>query len=1037
MKSTTNVFQEGLRADLHPLSTSQKQLTDALNATLITYNGNEMMLQNDMGNTLIQDSKTGHIMGLSEGFVPVGLKEHGGIMYVVSANKDGVGEIGTIPSPVLKLELRKEELSQTEVSVATNAGPVSTMVGITDFKVYPGEKFLPALNLTYDISEAPATFKIQNVSPVLPTTVMLKERLISTITEGKGGSHDGLYELKLFSIYGSSATELKHVQKKQARPYSKDSNDPSNNPFWFYKGVLGTTEVDVEKTWLNKGFHSYPGNLPPGRLAIKAELEQIEYFGLPTISQSSQSKQKETKAPYITKQNDDYYLCFPGFEYKTHSIRFIGGLEITLTNQSSGKIEYDGSITNFATVNIGEEQTQYYYQIQSSRQFEYKKIEPKITPQDDIAQYFAPLFRVDIGKELNAWYRLEVKYTDIYGGYIDTFVYSFNPYHILNFDESYYGIEWKADTLKMQKAVIGSSQSSYSGGETVSFGDDDYYDTSSSWGSDFNGQSGNNSQLYSVDDDGYVRINSSDFKDSDPTNSTKSKTMKAVYTKYLYGNTELTKNSSSLEDYQYSMITARPTEYFKTDNISIYNKPDGFHQLDSSDGDYGSHFWDQGSSQVNLNFAFNQEEPIIKYNLPISAPGLDSTLAFFVGIPSGNDDKSFIDWLSMEYKFGAPVAKENEHWLYRPGNRTYYTDDAHAQAAKSVVFQYKVPNQSIYSLIPSFSLFGDTDEKLGLRLGLDRKGQPKEAQTVDQNLYQVCMPDKNTSETGRTSSFEKNVYYYNQSDKGNNLVLDSGVYLITVDAGVFNSIGKYYAEGKIQPDNGNQYGCNTNWDDNSDFWPTSSPTTNQDPRIAVFVHDIPYQIARVDSYINKGRRRTFMPTLLYLPKQSIIRIEWKYVEKLQNIGVFRMKKPVVFNNGNGFDEGDDIRIMYYQHPDLREIILPLEATYQEYAKCLYETYDYYPGLQSLSSINRHVLIDNVQFCEAPDRKGTWAYNYNGTTTDPTYLWDSSPDENVNGTGLMEFVYQYDSTDPVISTEIPKVDSLQSNRLEYRKLNLTT
>ena len=33
------------------------------------------MLQNDMGNTLIQDSATGHIMGLSEGFVPVGLKE--------------------------------------------------------------------------------------------------------------------------------------------------------------------------------------------------------------------------------------------------------------------------------------------------------------------------------------------------------------------------------------------------------------------------------------------------------------------------------------------------------------------------------------------------------------------------------------------------------------------------------------------------------------------------------------------------------------------------------------------------------------------------------------------------------------------------------------------------------------------------------------------------------------------------------------------------------------------------------------------------
>jgi hypothetical protein len=57
-----------------------------------------------------------------------------------------------------------------------------------------------------------------------------------------------------------------------------------------------------------------------------------------------------------------------------------------------------------------------------------------------------PLFEVNIGQDLNAWYRLEVKYKDIYGGNIDTFVYSFNPYHILNYDENYYGVEWKAET---------------------------------------------------------------------------------------------------------------------------------------------------------------------------------------------------------------------------------------------------------------------------------------------------------------------------------------------------------------------------------------------------------------------------------------------------------------------------------------------------------------------------------------------------------------------------------------------------------------
>ena len=114
---------------------------------MITYNGNEMMLQNDMGNTLIQDSKTGHIMGLSEGFVPVGLKEHGGIMYIASVNKDGVGEIGTIPSPVLTLSLRAVDMGAVNGTLVDELGPVSIGAFISEKKIYPGEKFLPILKL--------------------------------------------------------------------------------------------------------------------------------------------------------------------------------------------------------------------------------------------------------------------------------------------------------------------------------------------------------------------------------------------------------------------------------------------------------------------------------------------------------------------------------------------------------------------------------------------------------------------------------------------------------------------------------------------------------------------------------------------------------------------------------------------------------------------------------------------------------------------------------------------------------------------------
>jgi hypothetical protein len=41
-------------------------------------------------------------MSLSPGFIPTGMKEHGGIMYITSINKEGKGEIGTIPSPIIR-----------------------------------------------------------------------------------------------------------------------------------------------------------------------------------------------------------------------------------------------------------------------------------------------------------------------------------------------------------------------------------------------------------------------------------------------------------------------------------------------------------------------------------------------------------------------------------------------------------------------------------------------------------------------------------------------------------------------------------------------------------------------------------------------------------------------------------------------------------------------------------------------------------------------------------------------------------------------
>lgn len=96
-KEAVNTFNKGLIKDTHPLTTPADVLTDCLNGTVITYNGNELILQNDMGNVKIGSA------ALPEGYIPVGITEYGGIIYIASYNPSTKkGQIGSFPSPQQK-----------------------------------------------------------------------------------------------------------------------------------------------------------------------------------------------------------------------------------------------------------------------------------------------------------------------------------------------------------------------------------------------------------------------------------------------------------------------------------------------------------------------------------------------------------------------------------------------------------------------------------------------------------------------------------------------------------------------------------------------------------------------------------------------------------------------------------------------------------------------------------------------------------------------------------------------------------------------
>lgn len=146
-QESVNTFNDGLNYDLNPIMTPNTVLTDCVNGTFITFNGDELALQNDSGNTTIQikvdaaieydpevvypegtivyvqddtgfrryykyiaNSNPGDSMNpliwqelivrLSNGFYPIGIKEYGGILYIVSAKypdievSEFVGDIG-------------------------------------------------------------------------------------------------------------------------------------------------------------------------------------------------------------------------------------------------------------------------------------------------------------------------------------------------------------------------------------------------------------------------------------------------------------------------------------------------------------------------------------------------------------------------------------------------------------------------------------------------------------------------------------------------------------------------------------------------------------------------------------------------------------------------------------------------------------------------------------------------------------------------------------------------------------------------------
>lgn len=304
MKNTINAFSKGINTDLHPLVTGKDLLTDALNATFITHNGNEFILQNDMGNTLIQDSTTGAIMGIKEGFIPIGMKEHGGILYIASFNPTTKeGELGSIPSPVFNYTFNTLPDTRifndgialynlpSEDTISIHELCTNEFIPVNDAVLSVGDFFF--LNLNF-LSEGDSFNKVENIATVLHDEVTgavcginssIPFFLINPVVEDSSIG-PGIFDIVL---YARSSKNSSYIPIQTNTPCLLDSND--QNRFWFRMNE-GNKAIDEVQYQSNRVFRAYP-NIRPGSLFIQLKLRDI-YTDFQFIKNSS----TELNSPY-------------------------------------------------------------------------------------------------------------------------------------------------------------------------------------------------------------------------------------------------------------------------------------------------------------------------------------------------------------------------------------------------------------------------------------------------------------------------------------------------------------------------------------------------------------------------------------------------------------------------------------------------------------------------------------------------------------------------------------------------------------------
>lgn len=296
-----NSFGGGINKDLNQLSTPADVLTDCLNGTIITNNGNEFSLQNDMGN-----AKVGTAF-LRDGYIPVGMKEYGGIIYVAAYNPEtNKGQVGCFPSPqqlytntnkITNYSINLDQFYTSSDEISGRYGKKAVVIGTSNIReivqvnseevqvnneeviLYPGDKFI--------------------------FNAKLDDATLQAIK-------DGVLTINLALLTPSGS--LEYINQNTLNTYEYKINKNSNNKVSHW--ILDAKRLDIDlnldmilsdKNEDNRQYVQVLKSNSSGKLVVIANLNTIENTNYTVeYTKNSDTNYGITVYPSITTRLEDY-----------------------------------------------------------------------------------------------------------------------------------------------------------------------------------------------------------------------------------------------------------------------------------------------------------------------------------------------------------------------------------------------------------------------------------------------------------------------------------------------------------------------------------------------------------------------------------------------------------------------------------------------------------------------------------------------------------------------------------------------------------